>query len=114
MSLPTCCSGSFGDSSVGEDKAVTEPLIPTDPTNDDQPAHYEFITENVYLTERQSSKEKKKAKKMICDCIFYEEEDDPSEACGSSCLNRLLMIEWYVCTMRTSLLPILLFFLYSY
>ena len=48
---------------------------------------------------------------MMCDCQFdpgrcvcviviidvflsLSENDDPSEACGENCLNRLLMIEW--------------------
>ena len=47
---------------------------------------------------------------MMCDCQFdpgrcvslslpmsslsLSENDEPSEACGENCLNRLLMIEW--------------------
>lgn len=52
------------------------------------------IKENHYLTERMSCKE---AKKMTCDCFLTQEEIDRKEyGCGDDCLNRLLMIEWYV------------------
>ena len=71
-----------------------EPLLPTDPLNSEKPAPFEFITENTCLTERQTNRERKKAKKMVCECLL--DEDYPSSACGADCLNRLLMIEWYV------------------
>ncbi len=28
--------------------------------------------------------------------LCFVEMDDPEEACGENCLNRVLMIEWYV------------------
>ena len=74
-----------------------EPLLPTEPGNSDKPAPFVSITENIYLKEKQSSKERKKAKKMVCECTFDPRTDDPSNACGSDCLNRLLMMEWCVC-----------------
>ena len=71
-----------------------EPLLPTDPSNKEKPASFVSITENIYLREKYSNKERKKAKKMICECAFDARVDDPSNACGPHCLNRLLMIEW--------------------
>ena len=29
--------------------------------------------------------------------IYLIETDDPEEACGDNCLNRILMIEWFGC-----------------
>lgn len=55
---------------------------------------FQTLTENQYLTERTSCKE---AKKMVCDCFLTKEEIERGEfGCGEDCLNRLLMIEWYV------------------
>lgn len=52
------------------------------------------LKENQYLTERVNCKE---AKKMTCDCFLTQDEIDRKEfGCGEDCLNRLLMIEWYV------------------
>lgn len=34
---------------------------------------------------------------MVCDCFLTDEEIARGElGCGEDCLNRLLMIEWYV------------------
>lgn len=34
---------------------------------------------------------------MVCDCFLTEEEIERGElGCGEDCLNRLLMIEWYI------------------
>lgn len=34
---------------------------------------------------------------MVCDCVLTKEEISRGEmGCGEDCLNRLLMIEWYV------------------
>lgn len=39
----------------------------------------------------------KETKRMVCDCFLTEEEFQRGElGCGEDCLNRLLMIEWYV------------------
>ena len=35
-----------------------------------QPPPFELITENVYLDDTGSSRDKKKAKKMVCECQF--------------------------------------------
>jgi hypothetical protein len=70
-----------------------EPLISLDPLDQSKPAPFEFISENIYITERVASKEGKRNKRMMCDCQFDPETDDLSEACGEKCLNRLLMIE---------------------
>ena len=48
----------------------------------------------LFLFDRHRSKE---AKKMVCECTLTEEEIARGEqGCGEDCLNRLLMIEWYV------------------
>jgi histone-lysine N-methyltransferase SETD2 len=70
-----------------------EPLAPSDPACPDRPATFKFITENVYCSEVVTSRERKKGKRMVCDCQFDPEQDDPEDACGEICLNRLLMIE---------------------
>lgn len=70
---------------------------------------------------RQTSRDRKRAKRMVCDCQFdpgrtvtwshlvghvtcmwlsaplssHTEQDSLEDACGENCLNRLLMIEWY-------------------
>lgn len=39
----------------------------------------------------------KEAKRMQCDCFLTKEELQRGEkGCGEDCLNRLLMIEWFV------------------
>ncbi|CAI8025463.1 Histone-lysine N-methyltransferase SETD2 [Geodia barretti] len=70
-----------------------EPLAPSDPACPDRPAPFKFITVNVYCSEVVTSRERKKGKRMVCDCQFDPEQDDPEVACGEICLNRLLMIE---------------------
>jgi len=35
-----------------------------------EPPPFELITENVYLDDSGGSREKKKAKKMVCECQF--------------------------------------------
>ena len=85
------------------------------------------------------SREGKRNKRMMCDChfdpgksitsiiivvevvlvvvvlliiIIIVEMDDPSDACGENCLNRLLMIEWLVtCTCIYSSCPFILLLL---
>ena len=37
---------------------------------ENEPPPFEFITENVYLDDTGSSRDKKKAKKMVCECQF--------------------------------------------
>ncbi|XP_059174728.1 uncharacterized protein LOC131954909 isoform X2 [Physella acuta] len=52
---------------------------------------FEIITENIHLTERKRSKS---MKRMLCDCTTSREDRAMGlEACGSDCLNRMLMIE---------------------
>ncbi|XP_034945207.1 probable histone-lysine N-methyltransferase CG1716 isoform X2 [Chelonus insularis] len=54
-------------------------------------SQFEYLKENLYLTERYTNKE---TKRMICDCFLTEEEIERGElGCGEDCLNRLLMIE---------------------
>jgi hypothetical protein len=57
------------------------------------PSGYEQIDENLYLCKRQNNKNKE-SKKMICDCTYSEQEKQlGAVACGSDCLNRMLLIE---------------------
>lgn len=52
---------------------------------------FDYLTENLYLTDRFTNKE---TKGMVCDCFLTEEEIERGElGCGEDCLNRLLMIE---------------------
>lgn len=74
--------------------SLMEPLLPTDPSDSEKPAPFDYITENVCLTERQTNRERKKAKKMVCECVL--DEENSTDACGADCLNRLLMMEWLV------------------
>ncbi|KAI4481751.1 hypothetical protein M0804_009272 [Polistes exclamans] len=54
-------------------------------------SQFEYLRENLYLTERYTNKE---TKRMVCDCFLTEEEIERGElGCGEDCLNRLLMIE---------------------
>lgn len=55
---------------------------------------FEIIDENIYLTDKKTSKE---VKRMLCDCTLTKEEISRGElGCGEDCINRLLMIEWLV------------------
>lgn len=72
--------------------SLIEPLLPTDPLDSEKPAPFEYITKNTCLAERQTNRERRKAKKMVCECSLDEEYH--SSSCGVDCLNRLLMIEW--------------------
>lgn len=99
---------------------------------ENEPPPFELTTENIYLDDIGSSRNKKKTKKMVCECqfdpgmmslgddiistvilcacgiplkqttffilikFFCIELDDPETACGEDCLNRLLLIEWYI------------------
>ncbi|KAH9489593.1 hypothetical protein Btru_036451, partial [Bulinus truncatus] len=52
---------------------------------------FEIIDENIHLTERKCSKS---MKRMLCDCTTSREDRAMGmTACGSDCLNRMLMIE---------------------
>ena len=44
------------------------------------------------------SKMKKEARRMVCDCTLPSKEDIEMGClpCGDDCLNRMLMIEWYI------------------
>lgn len=54
-------------------------------------SQFEYLHENLYLTERYTNKE---TKRMVCDCFLTDEEIERGElGCGEDCLNRLLMIE---------------------
>ncbi|KAL0117994.1 hypothetical protein PUN28_008992 [Cardiocondyla obscurior] len=54
-------------------------------------SQFEYLHENLYLTERYTNKE---TKRMVCDCFLTEEEIERGElGCGEDCLNRLIMIE---------------------
>ncbi|RUS84583.1 hypothetical protein EGW08_007678, partial [Elysia chlorotica] len=64
--------------------------LPSIVKRDDFPK-FEIITENIHLTERKKSKS---MKRMQCDCTTSREDRSMGiEACGSDCLNRMLMIE---------------------
>ena len=53
---------------------------------------FDILEENLYLTDRKTSKE---VKRMQCDCSLTKEEIARGElGCGEDCINRLLMIEW--------------------
>lgn len=78
---------------VVEDNSEIEPLAPYDPENFNQPAPFAYITENDYMTLRSSTRDRKHSKKMVCVCQFDPETDNPEDACGDNCLNRILMME---------------------
>lgn len=62
------------------------------PDDGEQPAHWQKITENIYLNERKSNKNGKHDQ-MQCDCEMEYEDGEPQDGCGEDCINRLLMIE---------------------
>ncbi|KAJ8681186.1 hypothetical protein QAD02_016973 [Eretmocerus hayati] len=69
------------------------PMVPKveDREMEERLSQFEHLKENLYLTERYTSKE---TKRMVCDCFLTEEEIERGElGCGEDCLNRLLMIE---------------------
>ncbi|KZC07261.1 Histone-lysine N-methyltransferase SETD2 [Dufourea novaeangliae] len=69
------------------------PMVPEteDREMEERLSQFEYLHENLYLTERYTNKE---TKRMVCDCFLTEEEIDRGElGCGEDCLNRLLMIE---------------------
>ncbi|XP_047367367.1 probable histone-lysine N-methyltransferase CG1716 isoform X2 [Vespa velutina] len=72
----------------------TSPIITADIKNkemEERLSQFEYLRENLYLTERYTNKE---TKRMVCDCFLTEEEIERGElGCGEDCLNRLLMIE---------------------
>lgn len=52
------------------------------------------IEDSIFRTERKISKE---SRGMVCDCFLTNEDIDRGEiGCNEDCLNRLLMVEWYV------------------
>nr|XP_003705533.2 PREDICTED: probable histone-lysine N-methyltransferase CG1716 isoform X1 [Megachile rotundata]XP_012145891.1 PREDICTED: probable histone-lysine N-methyltransferase CG1716 isoform X1 [Megachile rotundata] len=69
------------------------PMVPEikDREMEERLSQFEYLSENLYLTERYTNKE---TKRMVCDCFLTEEEIERGElGCGEDCLNRLLMIE---------------------
>lgn len=69
------------------------PMVPEieDREMEERLSQFEYLHENLYLTERYTNKE---TKRMVCDCFLTEEEIERGElGCGEDCLNRLLMIE---------------------
>ena len=62
----------------------------------------------VTFHSKKSSKSQKEAKRMVCDCSTSEEDRASGiEPCGDDCLNRMLMIEWYVqCTIEFKIILI--------
>lgn len=66
-----------------------------DPVVEARLKQFVHLKENLYKTDRMVCKE---AKKMACDCFLTQEELDNNDyyGCGEDCLNRLLLIEWYV------------------
>ena len=63
------------------------------PDDGDSPARWQKVTENIYLTERRSTKSGRRDKKMQCDCELEYDNDGPTMGCGEDCINRLLLIE---------------------
>jgi hypothetical protein len=59
------------------------------------PKDYEKIEENLYVTKKKrKNRNKKEAKRMVCDCMTSAQEREMGiRACGTDCLNRLLLIE---------------------
>jgi len=56
---------------------------------------FQGIEDSIFRTERKISKE---SRGMVCDCFLTNEDIDRGEiGCNEDCLNRLLMVEWYVC-----------------
>ena len=47
---------------------------------------------------KKKAKAKKEARRMVCDCTPPSKEETyrGAEACGDDCLNRMLMMEWYL------------------
>ncbi|XP_034185567.1 SET domain containing 2 isoform X1 [Osmia lignaria lignaria] len=69
------------------------PMVPEikDREMEERLSQFEYLHENLYLTERYTNKE---TKRMVCDCFLTDEEIERGElGCGEDCLNRLLMIE---------------------
>jgi hypothetical protein len=56
------------------------------------------VTAFGYFSCRDMKKARKEARRMVCDCIppSGDELTRGVKACGDDCLNRMLMIEWYV------------------
>ncbi|OAD55578.1 Histone-lysine N-methyltransferase SETD2 [Eufriesea mexicana] len=72
---------------------ISLPMVPEtkDREMEERLSQFEYLRENLYLTERYTNKE---TKRMVCDCFLTEEEIERGElGCGEDCLNRLLMIE---------------------
>ncbi|XP_043513574.1 histone-lysine N-methyltransferase SETD2 [Frieseomelitta varia] len=72
---------------------IALPMVPEieDREMEERLSQFEYLRENLYLTERYTNKE---TKRMVCDCFLTEEEIERGElGCGEDCLNRLLMIE---------------------
>ncbi|XP_031779694.1 histone-lysine N-methyltransferase SETD2 isoform X1 [Nasonia vitripennis] len=72
---------------------ISLPNVPVvaDREMEERLSQFEHLKENLYLTERFTSKE---TKRMVCECFLTEEEFQRGElGCGEDCLNRLLMIE---------------------
>ncbi|CAL7941906.1 unnamed protein product [Xylocopa violacea] len=92
---------------------ISLPMVPEikDREMEERLSQFEYLRENLYLTERCVSKNcacenmmynsnncfrytNKETKRMVCDCFLTDEEIDRGElGCGEDCLNRLLMIE---------------------
>ncbi|XP_008547281.1 probable histone-lysine N-methyltransferase CG1716 [Microplitis demolitor] len=102
-SIPLFPSGSrdvdsIKDSTVNSNNSspvpsIIQPAVPEerDKEIEDRLSQFEYLKENLYLTERYTNKE---TKRMVCDCFLTEEEVERGElGCGEDCLNRLLMIE---------------------
>ncbi|CAD6227546.1 GSCOCG00001229001-RA-CDS [Cotesia congregata] len=100
-SVPTIPLFSSKDSEVRDLNGSGNPspvpaIIPAVPEEkdkeiEDRLSQFEYLKENLYLTERYTNKE---TKRMVCDCFLTEEEIERGElGCGEDCLNRLLMIE---------------------
>jgi hypothetical protein len=69
-SLEVSRGGDELETSNTSDDSQVEPLISLDPLDQSKPAPFEFISENIYITERVASKEGKRNKRMMCDCQF--------------------------------------------
>ena len=70
---------------------------------ENQPPPFELITENVYLDDTGSSRDKKKAKKMVCECQFdpgmlFEQHNNCNiSQIKTSSLHNFYVLEWQKC-----------------
>ncbi|XP_033227151.1 uncharacterized protein LOC117179443 isoform X2 [Belonocnema kinseyi] len=76
---------------VGAKISLPMVLEVSDREMEERLSQFDQLNENLYLTNRYTSKE---SKGMLCDCFLTEDEIERGElGCGEDCLNRLLLME---------------------